>query len=165
MNPEWREEWGGALELQQNPWLPEGEGEKRVVVPLANRCVLFETTESSWHGFRRITLPEDSRALSRRSIAVYFYTEERPREESAPSHGIVYVPRPLPGHLHAGHTLTPADMWQLEVLMQRRDTQIQYLYERELEFQRIAQSPTYRLARLLAWPLRKLRAMLLGGIR
>ena len=50
----------------------------------------------------------------------------------------------------------------LEVLMQRRDTQIQYLYERELEFQRIAQSPTYRLARLLAWPLRKVRAILSG---
>ncbi|MEO7652236.1 MAG: hypothetical protein ABIZ80_17365, partial [Bryobacteraceae bacterium] len=62
--------------------------------------------------------------------------------------------------LQAGHTLTPADMWQLEVLMQRRDTQIQYLYERELEFQRVAQSPTYRLAWLLALPLRKAREFL-----
>ncbi len=65
-----------------------------------------------------------------------------------------------PAHLQPGYTVTPADMWELEVLRQCRDTQIQYLYERELEFNRIAQSPSYRLARLLSWPLRKARTLL-----
>ena len=48
-------------------------------------------------------------------------------------------------------------MHEINVLLARRDTHIQYLYERELEFTRIAQSPSFRLARLLTWPARVLR--------
>jgi hypothetical protein len=132
----------------------------KTILPLANRCVVFETTEASWHGFSRICIPDGLEELSRRSIAVYFYTKAQPERGAAPSHGTIYVPRPLPEHLRTGRTLESRDMWELEVLFNRRDRQIQYLYEREMEFsktlERIHRSPSYRLGRALTWPLRKL---------
>jgi Rps23 Pro-64 3,4-dihydroxylase Tpa1-like proline 4-hydroxylase len=160
LNEEWEEGWGGLLELQGDPWR---EAEARKVMPSANRCVIFETTECSWHGFRRIRLPEEKRHLSRRSIAVYFYTKERPREERAPSHGTVYVPRPLPEHLEAGHTLSDDDVFELNLAVARRDEQIRYLYERELEYSRIAGSASFRLARALTRPGRWLRDLVRGN--
>ena len=160
LNPEWREEWGGRLELCKDPWQPAANGSGRQILPIANRCVLFETTESSWHGFSRIRLPEDRQELSRRSIAVYFYTKDRPAAEIASSHGTVYVPRPLPERIEPGYTLRPEDAEELEILVSRRDRQIQYLYEREMEFSKtlegIYRSPSFRLGRALTWPLRKL---------
>lgn len=155
LNPEWEPEWGGLLELQKNPALPPSENSIRSIVPIQNRCVIFETTEASWHGFRRITLPTGN--LSRRSIAVYFYTKERPSEQTASSHGTIYVPRPLPDFVQPGHTLDENDAHELQVQFARRDAQIRYLYEREMEFSRIAQSPAFRMARALTWPLRKVR--------
>ena len=101
LNPEWSESWGGCLELCADPWNPSGADVVRIL-PLANRAVLFETTERSWHGFTRIALPSEKREISRRSIAVYFYTKNRPPEETAPSHATVYIPRPLQAHLQPG---------------------------------------------------------------
>jgi hypothetical protein len=169
LNPEWREEWGGSLELHLNPWLPPTENRVKTVVPVANRCVLFETSEHSWHGFSRIQTPEGS-GLSRRSIAVYFYTRERPVEETAPDHSTVYVQRPLPGHITAGYTLHEQDVETIGNLLERRDQQIKFLYEREKERERqhseqlhqILHSLSYRLARMLTWPLRKLRDVVRG---
>jgi Rps23 Pro-64 3,4-dihydroxylase Tpa1-like proline 4-hydroxylase len=160
LNPEWRAEWGGCLELLEDPWSPENSACAKVV-PVANRAVLFETTETSWHGFSRIQLPWEKQQISRRSLAVYFYTRERPAKETAPSHGTVYIPRPLPAHIEAGYRLEPADVQAIRYLITRRDGQIRFLYERELEFSEviggITRSPSFRLGRLLTWPLRKLR--------
>jgi Rps23 Pro-64 3,4-dihydroxylase Tpa1-like proline 4-hydroxylase len=154
LNPEWNESWGGCLELLPDPWSP-GES----IVPLANRAVIFETTESSWHGFRRIRLPAGK--PSRRSIAVYFYTKDRPPSESAASHGTVYYQRPLSDHVQAGHVLSGEDVLEIQTLIARRDKQIEYLYHRELEFseaiEAITRSPSFRLGRALTWPLRVLR--------
>jgi len=159
LNPEWNEEWGGCLELQQDPWKDNTPG--RRILPLANRAVLFETTEHSWHGFHRIWLPADRPGITRRSIAFYFYSKERPSAEIAASHGTVYAPRPLPEHLEAGYTLQAEDVHELQILMARRNRQIQYLYERELDFSKALEgayrSPSFRLGRALTWPLRKLR--------
>ncbi|HZT33627.1 MAG TPA: 2OG-Fe(II) oxygenase [Bryobacteraceae bacterium] len=164
LNPEWDESWGGSLELHRNPWLEPDQDFVRIIPPVANRCVLFETTERSWHGFRRIALPPGKQHLSRRSVAVYYYTRERPPAETAPSHGTVYVPRPLPPHLRAGHTLSEADLYALQLLLARRDHQIQFLYEREKEYssvlEGILRSPAFRLGRFLSWPLRRLRRLI-----
>ena len=154
LNPEWDEAWGGTLQLHRDPHLPPAEDELCTVLPLANRCVIFETSERSWHGFKRIRLPLQRSDLARRSIAVYFYTEERPRHETAPEHGTFYVPRPLPVRFKAGYTLTGDDIEELQIATARRDSQIEYLYRRELEFSRVAGSVAFRLARMLTWPAR-----------
>jgi len=157
LNDEWREEWGGCLELQSNPRGPKERNEVVRIVPRANRCVIFETTERSWHGFSRVAMPEKQAHLGRRSVAIYFYTKDRPASETAPSHGTVYVPPPLPERFAVGRTLTADDVEELEILVRRRDTQIEYLYHRELEFSRILRSPTHRVAAMLTAPLRWLR--------
>ena len=130
LNPEWDDAWGGSLELHTDP--RRRDNAIRLLTPLYNRCVVFETTESSWHGFSRIELPADKRELSRKSIALYFYTRERPVEELGPTHSTIYVDRPVPAHFKQGHTLTDADVQALQVLLTRRDTHIQRLY-RELQ--------------------------------
>jgi hypothetical protein len=166
LNPEWQPRWGGCLELHRDPWNPEQDNHASVV-PLANRAVLFETTESSWHGFTRIQLPAEKK-ISRRSLAVYFYTRERPHQQTAPSHGTIYVPRALPGHLREGYQLQTSDMQELQDLLTRRDGQIRFLYDRELEMSEvmtgITRSPSFRLGRLLTWPLRKLRGRRPGSV-
>jgi Rps23 Pro-64 3,4-dihydroxylase Tpa1-like proline 4-hydroxylase len=160
LNPEWGEQWGGALELHRNPWLPPEENTISSIVPAQNRCVLFETTERSWHGFTRIRIPDDKKHLSRRSIAVYFYTHERPNEETAPEHSTVYVQRPLPEQIRAGYTLGEEDVQVVRDLLARRDRQIRFLYEREKKFaatiSEILGSPTFRLAAAVTWPARKI---------
>lgn len=159
LNREWREEWGGCLELHQDPWNP-GEDSVCKIAPLANRAVLFETTERSWHGFSRIALPANHSHLSRKSVAVYYYTAERPATETARSHATVYVPRPLPERLQAGHTLRDEDVQELQVLWERRNAQLRFLYDRELEFSEaignIGNSLSFRLGRILTWPVRAL---------
>jgi Rps23 Pro-64 3,4-dihydroxylase Tpa1-like proline 4-hydroxylase len=159
LNPEWREEWGGALELHADPWLPPEEDHVRTIVPILNRCVIFETSESSWHSFKRIRLPPEKQDLSRRSIAVYYYTRQRPAEETSPRHSTIYVPRPLPEHIRPGHTVRQDDVDALRNLLVRRDMQIRFLYEREKEFSEvidgITRNPAFRLYRTLTWPARK----------
>jgi hypothetical protein len=185
LNPEWDESWGGNLELLKGPFATGRD--VKTVVPLANRAVIFETTEASWHGFRRIVLPPDKRT-SRKSLAVYFYTRERPQKETAPSHATIYYQRPLPPHIQAGYTLRPEDVQELQVLLTRRDTYLKFLYEREQDFsqqlegrdwrigqlqeelrniesthqnylRQINDSPSVRLGKAITWPARKLRSL------
>ena len=70
LNPEWHEEWGGAIEL----W---DEAMTRAVVrvpPLLNQAVIFNTTETTYHGYPDpIRCPAD---VTRRSIALYYFTDE-----------------------------------------------------------------------------------------
>lgn len=133
LNPEWNEEWGGAIEFHADPWDHERD-EVESALPIMNRCVVFETSERSWHGFKRIQLPDDKRQLSRKSIALYFYTKERPGDEILPEHATFYVPRPIPDHIRAGHTLSERDVEEVKILLARRDQWIKFLYKRELEF-------------------------------
>ena len=125
LNEEWDAAWGGALELHANP--RSATDITVAVVPRRNRCVIFETTESSWHGFRRIALPVERRDLTRRSIALYFYTTARPAAELGAPHSTIYIDRALPEHLQPGHVLGEADLAQLRTLLARRDSHIQRL--------------------------------------
>ena len=126
LNPDWQAEWGGVLELHSDP--RSDHDQVTPVVPLFNRAVIFETTEHSWHGFSPINLPATRQDEARRSIALYFYTAQRPADELAEAHSTVYVGRPLPDHVVAGVTLAQADVDEIRGLLQGRDLHIQRLY-------------------------------------
>lgn len=126
LNHEWDDAWGGALELHSDPRSENNRTTR--ITPLFNRCVIFETTESSWHGFPPIALPDAKRSLTRRSLALYFYTKERPAEELADTHSTIYVDRPLPDRFRPGLTLSGDDVQELRILMARRDQHIRRLY-------------------------------------
>jgi len=134
LNEEWQDAWGGSLELHTNPWLPPSENHVTTICPMLNRCVVFETSDRSWHGFRRIVLPPELRALSRRSFAMYLYTHERPMLPLIPHDITIYTDRPLPERLQAGHTLTEADVAELGALVSRRDRKLEYLYGRAIDY-------------------------------
>ena len=126
LNHEWDDAWGGSLELHSDP--RRADDRIRRITPLFNRCVIFETTETSWHGFPPIVLPKDKRGLTRRSVALYFYTKERPAAELAATHSTIYVDRPLPEHFAEGATLSRHDVQELGILLERRDQHIRRLY-------------------------------------
>ena len=129
LNEEWDPAWGGAIEFHKDPRLPIDQNEIKLVQPLMNRAVLFETTHWSWHGFERINLPEgDADPRSRKSLALYFYSKQRPREEQVKPHSTIYVERPLPAHIQPGLTLSDADHADIVRLLARRDQHLQRLY-------------------------------------
>jgi len=126
LNHEWSDAWGGSLELHTDP--RSRQDRVTLVTPLYNRCVIFETTEWSWHGFSRISLPDARKSQSRRSIALYFYTCERPADELSDTHSTIYVDRPLPPRFRPGITLGEGDVDLLNALLARRDQHNQRLY-------------------------------------
>lgn len=70
LNEEWREEWGGELEL----WDSDMTAKQARVRPAGNRMLVFTTSLDSFHGHPDpLTCPED---VARRSMALYYFTEE-----------------------------------------------------------------------------------------
>ncbi len=120
LNKEWEEGWGGSIELHSDPWTPKADRMKSFV-PLFNRAVIFETNEYSWHGFKRIRLPESRRDLSRKSFSIYLYTKDRPAQEVVAPHTTFYVPAPPPERLAAGATLTAQDAEEIQIAFASRD--------------------------------------------
>ncbi len=75
LNPDWQEEWGGHFEL----WDKDMTRCVSKVPPMFNTMALFTTTDFSYHGLPNpIMCPEDR---SRRSMALYYYTNGRPSYE------------------------------------------------------------------------------------
>jgi len=126
LNPEWDSAWGGSLELFSDP---RREARPiKAILPLFNRGVLFETSEQSWHGFSEICLPAGKKALSRKSIALYFYTTERPPEQAAGRHSTVYVNRQLDDRFTEGYVLCHEDVLEMKHLFAVRDDHIREQY-------------------------------------
>ena len=75
LNKDWKEEYGGHFEL----WNEDMSKCEKKILPLFNRVALFSTTSKSYHGHPdKLTCPEDR---SRKSIALYYYTNGRPEHE------------------------------------------------------------------------------------
>jgi 2OG-Fe(II) oxygenase superfamily len=126
LNNEWDAAWGGSLQLWRDPHARAGADVS--VTPLFNRAVIFETSERSWHGFDRINLPAAKKHIARKSIALYFYTHDRPAHEIAGRHSTVYVKQALPEHFAAGRVLTESDIAHLQHLIDDRDRHITMQY-------------------------------------
>jgi len=57
-----------------------------------NRCVIFNTTDFSFHGHPDpLTCPE---GRTRKSLAMYYYTNGRPAEEISGDHSTLFKARP-----------------------------------------------------------------------
>ena len=88
LNREWKEEYGGHLEL----WDREMAKCERRVLPIFNRCVIFNTTDFSYHGHPEpLTCPE---GMTRKSLALYYYSNGRPAEELSEAHSTLFQARP-----------------------------------------------------------------------
>lgn len=85
MNKDWHDEYNGHLEL----WDMKETKQLENIAPVFNRCVIFETNEVSYHGHPKpLAAPG---GLTRKSMAVYYYTKDRPAHEIADGHNTVYV--------------------------------------------------------------------------
>lgn len=72
LTPEWNDAWGGDLEL----WSPDGLSCELRVVPKFNRMVVFETTDTSYHG-----QPDPLKCpinKFRNVFSAFYYTTSRP---------------------------------------------------------------------------------------
>ena len=86
LNHDWDESYGGALQL----WNLDMSEAVQVVYPIANRLVVFQTTDTSWHGHPDpLSCPPDR---TRRSMAWYYYTA--PASERGDGHGTLFQARP-----------------------------------------------------------------------
>lgn len=80
----WREEYNGQLEL----WDKEGQTVGAKILPIFNRCVIFETSDSTLHGHPvPLACPE---SWTRRSLATYYYTVAGESDVTTPARNTVY---------------------------------------------------------------------------
>lgn len=87
LNPDWQESWGGAIEL----WDKDVKHCAHSITPVLNRCVVFETSEISFHGVSPNKCPP---GFVRRSFAAYYYTREAPAGWDGQTHSTVFRARP-----------------------------------------------------------------------
>ena len=89
LNDDWEARYGGLLEL----WNADMTEKVQSIVPIANRCVMFSTTNQSYHGNPEpIDHPE---GRTRKSIALYYYTSTW--DEAKTSKTTQFRPRPGSG--------------------------------------------------------------------
>ena len=78
LNKDWKENYGGDLQL----WDKDMNSCKKKIYPKFNKMVIFSTNDFSNHGHPDpIKCPEN---ISRKSIALYYFSDGRPDEELDP---------------------------------------------------------------------------------
>jgi Rps23 Pro-64 3,4-dihydroxylase Tpa1-like proline 4-hydroxylase len=90
LNKNWKEEYGGKVEL----WNKDVTALGKAYLPILNRCVIFETNEISYHGYSTINVPEGE---TRKSFYSYYYTPIGDYKEKY--HDTVFKARPEEGAL------------------------------------------------------------------
>lgn len=88
LNEDWQDEWGGHLEL----WDRQMTRCVRRVAPDAGTCVIFETASDSYHGHPDpLTCPD---GVTRKSIALYYYTIHPEFDPRTRRHNTLFKRRP-----------------------------------------------------------------------
>lgn len=87
LNPEWDPTWGGHVEL----WDRDVKKCHVRVPPLLNRCVVFETSDISYHGVEPVSPAAPG---PRQSFAAYYYTEAAPEGWDGTLHTTIFRTRP-----------------------------------------------------------------------
>lgn len=103
LNPDWDPAWGGNIEL----WDRQVKTCKHAMAPQLNRCVIFETSERSFHGVSAVACPNE---VVRKSFAAYYYTHEAPAGWDGKQHSTVF--RARPDERLRGYVLMPAEKLQ-----------------------------------------------------
>ncbi len=87
LNKNWQEDYGGYFEM----WDRDMAQCEKKILPIFNRCVVFSTTDFSYHGHPDpLTCPQ---GMTRKSLALYYYTNGRPAEEISGTHSTVFQAR------------------------------------------------------------------------
>jgi hypothetical protein len=100
LNEDWQDDWGGQLEL----WDSNMSRCVQRIAPVFNRCVIFSTDRSAFHGHpQKVACPP---GRNRRSLALYYYSQTPAPGEDAGSHSTLYQtpglrPDGAAGHDHA----------------------------------------------------------------
>jgi Rps23 Pro-64 3,4-dihydroxylase Tpa1-like proline 4-hydroxylase len=90
LNRDWPPAWGGELEL----WSTDAGHCVRRIAPIFNRAVIFNTRSDTFHGHPApLACPEGE---YRRSLALYYYSADRPAEEKREPHNTRYKGLHLP---------------------------------------------------------------------
>jgi Rps23 Pro-64 3,4-dihydroxylase Tpa1-like proline 4-hydroxylase len=111
LNEHWLPEWAGELEL----WDKDVKTKVKGYLPIANRVVVFSTTDTSFHGHPDpLNCPKGT---YRRSIALYYYSNGRPLEEQSASHTTLFKARPNDTNRlsvrNVVRQLTPPIVWEI----------------------------------------------------
>ena len=87
LNKNWREEYGGHLQL----WDRNMTQCEAKVAPIFNRVMIFGTTDFTYHGHPDpLQCPE---GMTRKSLALYYFTNGRPAEEVTGEHTTIFRAR------------------------------------------------------------------------
>ena len=91
LNKKWDEEYGGHFEL----WDRKMKSCAKKILPTFNTLALFSTTDFSYHGHPEpLNCPDH---MSRKSLALYYYSNGRPESEINPEigdHSTIFRSRP-----------------------------------------------------------------------
>lgn len=84
LNQDWQQDWGGQLEF----WDENVQRCIQSITPVLNRCVIFECSEVSYHGYKRMIVPEN---ITRKSFYQYYFI---PVTETVNFHDTTFKSRP-----------------------------------------------------------------------
>lgn len=119
LNPQWNHDWGGEVEL----WDRDVRRCYQALRPVLGRCVIFETSELSFHGVAAVQCPE---GVERKSFAAYYYTREAPAGWDGVEHSTVF--RARPDERLRGYVLMPAE--RLQRAMQQQVGRVRHKVKR-----------------------------------
>ncbi|MBI4597653.1 MAG: 2OG-Fe(II) oxygenase [Candidatus Omnitrophica bacterium] len=93
LNKDWQDAWGGQLEL----WDRTMTTCQQKIAPRFNRMAIFSTTSTSYHGHPHpLASPE---GVTRKSLALYYYSNGRPAQEHTARHSTLYRVLPTDGFI------------------------------------------------------------------